>query len=286
MKRQTIALFLLSVSYTALADTIPTPAPAAAPVTKEIAITIDDLPFVGSADYNAAKLKRKHDRFLQILEVLVNRQVPATGFIIAGSIEKGQWELLQAFRNAGLSLGNHTYTHKSLDGMSAEKYIEDIAKADRILSPVMTEPKFFRYPYLAESSGEKKREVQNFLASLNYRIAPVTIDSKDYQFNEQLYHIAYRARPAQLPGLIKRYISYMWSQTVRAEQKAIAENKPIRQVLLIHANLLNSHALNDIIDLYQQHGYKFVPLSEIVATPLPRVSRLTEFMSEQQSFCQ
>ena len=189
------------------------------------------------------KIKRKHDRFMQIVQTLVDHQAPATGFIIAGSIEKGQWELLEEFRKAGLSLGNHTYTHRSLNSMSAANYIEDVARADKKLSPVMTEPKFFRYPYLAEGTGEKRQAVHNFLASLHYLIAPVTIDSKDYQFNEQLYHIPYRERPARSPGLIKRYLAYIWSQTLRAEQRDAAENKPVKEILLLHANLLNSQAL-------------------------------------------
>ncbi|MCX7116004.1 MAG: polysaccharide deacetylase family protein [Gammaproteobacteria bacterium] len=251
--------------------------------TKEIALTIDDLPFVGSADHNDKKLQRKHDRFMQIVDTLKSKQIPATGFIIAGSIEKGQWALLETFRNAGLGLGNHTYTHQSLGSMSAEKYIEDVAKADRILSPVMTEPKFFRYPYLAEGVGEKRMHVHNFLTSLHYRIAPVTIDSKDYRFNEQLYHIPYRSRPAQLPGLIKRYLAYIWSQTLRAEKGS--EDKPIKQVLLIHANLLNSHALGELIDMFQKNGYRFVPLTEIVPeAPLPLQS-IHGMMQERYVFC-
>ena len=65
---------------------------------------------------------------MQIVQTLVDHQAPATGFIIAGSIEKGQWELLEEFRKAGLSLGNHTYTHRSLNSMSAANYIEDVAR--------------------------------------------------------------------------------------------------------------------------------------------------------------
>lgn len=238
--------------------------------TKEIAITIDDLPFVGSANGKEGNLRRENERFMLILDALKERKVPATGFVIAGSIEKGQWSLLEMFKSAGFTVGNHTYTHKSLSGMSAEKYIADLEKADKILAPVMTEPKYFRYPYLAEGAGEKKQKVYDWLKNNHYTIAPVTIDSKDYTFNAQLFAIAYRNRPAALPSLKKRYLAYVWRQTEKAEARAKKDNvEPARQILLIHANLLNSHFLGDLIDMYQKNGYTIVTLDEAMKAPAP-----------------
>jgi peptidoglycan-N-acetylmuramic acid deacetylase len=236
---------------------------------KEIAITIDDLPFVGSSNGNVAKLKREEDRFLAILHTLKEKNVPATGFVIAGAIEKGQWELLERFRQAGFNLGNHTYSHKSLNGLAAAKYIEDVDRADKILTSLFPAHKYFRYPYLAEGGGEKKQQVYDYLANHHYSIAPVTIDSKDFVFNQQLFAIPYRAREKNLPQLKKRYLAFIWNQTLKAESKAakIHPNKPVKQILLIHANLLNSHFLGDIIDMYRQNGYRFVSLEEALTAP-------------------
>jgi peptidoglycan/xylan/chitin deacetylase (PgdA/CDA1 family) len=230
----------------------------------QIAITIDDLPFVGSGTSTQSNLKRTQDRFMAIVNTLTENQVPATGFIIAGAISKSEWPLLETFRNSGLTLGNHTYSHKSLNGVSAEKYIKDVDKADSILSSVMTEPKYFRYPYLAESSGDKKQQVLNYLHEHNYTVAPVTVDSKDYEFNAQFYRIPYRQRPVRLAQFKKRYLAFIWQQTLKAERKAQKANKaePYKQVLLIHANLLNSLCLNDIIKMYKEHGYTFISLED------------------------
>lgn len=228
----------------------------------EVAITIDDLPFVGSAGGDSKKLQREKDRFCTILQTLIDHKVPATGFIIAGSIEKGQWELLEDFRKAGLELGNHTFSHKSLGSVSAEKYIDDLDRAEQKLTPIMTAPKYFRYPYLSEGRGEKKTQVLNYLTEHNYTVAPVTIDSKDFKFNSQLFAIPYRARPQHLNQLKKRYLGYIWSQTLRAEAKSKKKNLPNKQILLIHANLLNSHFLGDVIDMYEKNGYKIVSLKE------------------------
>jgi len=229
----------------------------------EIAITIDDLPFVGSGTNTPGNLKRTQDRFMAIVKTLVDNQVPATGFAIGGAVAKNEWDLLRAFRDQGLTLGNHTYTHRSLNGVSAQKYIADIEHADTVLAPVMTEPKYFRYPYLAEGKGEKKKEVQDFLTAHQYIVAPVTIDSKDYEFNAQFYRIPYRNRAKSINQFKKRYLAFIWKQTLKAEQKAKkVEGQPVKQILLIHANLLNSLCLEDIIELYKKNGYKFVSLAE------------------------
>lgn len=235
------------------------------PPTREIALTIDDLPFVSSERPTPAAKKREHDRFMSILNTLVEYQVPATGFVIAGSIKKGQWELLEAFRDAGLTIGNHTYSHANLNRMSSEKYINNVAHADEILNPLMSHPRYFRYPYLAEGQGEKKARVLQYLSEHDYIVAPVTIDTKDFRFNSQLYRVAYRARPKYLPTLKKQYLNYIWKQTVRAEKRA--NGKPVKQIVLLHANLVNSHFLGDIIQMYRDHGYRFISLEEALKSP-------------------
>jgi peptidoglycan/xylan/chitin deacetylase (PgdA/CDA1 family) len=230
---------------------------------REIAITIDDLPFVGSATNTPANLKRTQDRFMAIVKVLRDNNIPATGFAIGGAIAKNEWDLLETFRNQGFALGNHTYTHKSLGGMSAENYIADIARADEKLAQVMTEPKYFRYPYLAEGTGIKKQKVLEYLTTHQYTVAPVTIDSKDYEFNAQFYRIPYRKRAQNIQQFKKRYLAYIWKQTLAAENRAkkIA-GQPVKQILLIHANLLNSLCLEDVIHMYQQNGYTFISLAD------------------------
>lgn len=230
---------------------------------REIAITIDDLPFVGSGTSTPGNLKRTQERFSALIKALVDNQVPATGFIIGGAVAKNEWELLQAFRNQGFALGNHTYTHKSLNGMDAEKYIADIERADSVLAPVMTEPRYFRFPYLAEGVGEKKQKVLDYLAAHQYTVAPVTIDSKDYEFNAQFYKVPYRSRPQAINQFKKRYLAFIWKQTLVAEHRAKKiEGQPVKQILLIHANLLNSLCLEDLILMYKNNGYKFISLAD------------------------
>lgn len=237
---------------------------------KEVAITIDDLPLVASQMNTPNNQKRSIDRFTKMVEVLQKYKVPATGFVIAGAIEKGQWAFLEQFRNAGLMLGNHTYSHYNLNQMSAEKYIADVERADKILAPVLSEPKYFRYPYLAEGNKNTKKKVYDYLAEHHYTIAPVTIDSKDFNFNEMVYKVPFRSREAYIMKLKPRYLAYIWKQTQLAEKRSKGQNT--KQILLIHANLLNSYLLGDILEMYQKNGYKFISLTDALKNPAPTLS--------------
>ncbi|CEG58553.1 polysaccharide deacetylase family protein [Legionella fallonii] len=237
---------------------------------KEIAITIDDLPLVASQMNTPNNQKRSIERFTKIVEALQKYKVPATGFVIAGAIEKGQWTFLEQFRKAGLMLGNHTYSHYNLNQMSAEKYIADVDRADKILAPILTEPKYFRYPYLAEGNKNSKQKVYDYLVAHHYTIAPVTIDSKDFNFNEMAYKVPFRSREAYIMKLKPRYLAYIWKQTQLAEKRSKGQNT--KQILLIHANLLNSYLLGDILEMYQKNGYKFISLTDALKNPAPTLS--------------
>lgn len=235
---------------------------------KEVAITIDDLPYVGFANNDAAKLKREEVRIWKIMQALIDNNVPATGFVIAGNIENGQWELLEQLQQAGIVIGNHTYTHANLNAMSTDKYISNVEKADKILAPLMSSPKYFRYPFLAEGRGEKKQRVQDFLAANNYIIAPVTIDSKDFVFNARLYAMSYKVREKNLNRIKQQYLAYLASQIQKAERIAKNKNQPIKQILLIHSNLLNSYCMEEIIAMFKKNGYRFISLSEALQQPV------------------
>ena len=223
-----------------------------------IAITIDDLPFVGES---------KNFHLNLIIDCIEKNHIPVTGFIIADTVNTANWPVLERFRASGNSLGNHTLSHLSINQVDTAGYINQIAKADAILNPVLTHPKFFRYPYLAMGTGEKKEQVLDFLASNNYHVAPVTIDSKDFVFNQQLLSAPELERREFIKDLIPVYLDYILLQTLDAEKFNRSNHFENRaQILLIHANLLNAYVLCDIIQLYKELGYRFVSLEDALDT--------------------
>ena len=225
---------------------------------KVITITIDDLPFVG--EYRNFHLN-------MIMETLMKYQVPATGFIIASEVRNDNWTMLHKFRDAGFGLGNHTFSHANLNKLTITEYIQEIKKADVLLAPVLTRPKYFRYPYLAMSSGGKRDKILCYLEKKNYHIAPITIDSKDFAFNQRLLSVPELKRRDYLNELKPFYLDFIWQQTLKAEQHDAYHHKTHQaQILLIHANLLNAYVLPDIINLYKDQGYEFVSLEEALDT--------------------
>ncbi|KTC71581.1 polysaccharide deacetylase [Legionella birminghamensis] len=226
--------------------------------TRQIAITIDDLPFVG--EYKNFHLDR-------IINLVKENNIPVTGFVIAGNVRQDNWPMLNKFRDAGFGVGNHTMSHINLNKVDTETYIQEIEEADKILSPVLTEPKYFRYPYLAMGKKGKKEKVLKFLESRHYKIAPITIDSKDFIFNQRLLSVPQEDRRAYLEEVKYDYLEFIWKQTLIAEENNRYNHKQDQaQILLIHANILNAYVLPDIVNLYREHGYTFLTLEEALQT--------------------
>lgn len=248
--------------------------PAHAAQKKHIALTIDDLPFVGES---------QNFHLNQIIETIKTQEIPVTGFVIAGEVNPRNWPMLEKFRDAGFGLGNHTLTHKNLNQVNAETYLQEIETADKILSPILTEPKFFRYPYLAMSGGDKKNRVMDFLTEKNYQIAPITIDSRDFLFNQLLLAVPENERRDFLKVLAPCYINFIWKQTLKA-QEMHRENPKRAQILLIHANLLNAYVLPDIINLYKQNDYAFVSLSKALQSFAKAPKQIEQKIAAHHSF--
>lgn len=225
---------------------------------REIALTIDDLPFVGES---------KNFHLNMIINTIKANEVPVTGFVIAGDVSTDSWQMLRKFHDAGLGLGNHTLSHANVNKMDSKAYIKEIEEADKILSPILTEPKYFRYPYLAMGAGSKKDKISHYLLAKNYQVAPITIDSKDFMFNQLLLSVSQNERRGFLNVLKPCYIDFIWQQTLKAEEhNREARRTDQAQILLIHSNLLNAYVLPDIINLYRQNGFTFVSLEDALKT--------------------
>ncbi|WP_051555109.1 polysaccharide deacetylase family protein [Legionella fairfieldensis] len=258
---------------------------------REIAITLDDLPLVASKMNTPENQLLARKRFNNIVQAFTKYQVPVTGFVIAGAIEQGQWAFLEQFRQAGFLLGNHTYSHYNLNQTNANEYIADIDRADKILAPILTEPKYFRYPYLAEGDVATNQKVCAYLNAHHYIVAPVTIDSRDYDFNAFLYKIPIPLRETSVSALKLFYLNHIWQQTLQAEKRAVEEGQGTRQILLLHANLFNSYVLEDVLEMYKRKGYKFISLTEALKNPAPPITvptaeeKKTMKFTNTPSFC-
>ena len=99
-----------------------TPAPSArATQAPAMALTFDDLPFMAAGGSYFPEASRAT---AELLSVLARHQAPAVGFVNEWQLEvagerKARVALLQQWIDAGMTLGNHTHSHRRGTRLSA-----------------------------------------------------------------------------------------------------------------------------------------------------------------------
>lgn len=233
-----------------------------------IAVTIDDLPVV----VKNSNLKTRQEITKKLLEHITKAKIPAIGFVNEGKLYKdekrveAEVDLLRQWLDAGLELGNHTFSHLSLHDNSLEKYEADILKGEIITKELLEnknlQMRYFRHPYLWTGLDlETKANLGEFLQQHNYTIAPVTIDNSDWIF-ARAYDNAIEKKDKKLQKQIgASYVPYMESKMDYWErQSEKLFNRNINQILLIHANSINAEYLDDLAKMFVKRGYKFLSL--------------------------
>jgi peptidoglycan/xylan/chitin deacetylase (PgdA/CDA1 family) len=161
---------------------------AADPQTKEIAITIDDVPLNGK-QFELARLQTMTDKLLTAIK---RDKVPVVGFVnesllyITGETD-GRIALLRQWSNAGVELGNHTFAHVGFKETPIASYEDDFrARRNSHAGNTRekgTKPRYFRHPFLQMGTTlEQERAFENFIGERGYRTAPITIDILDWMF--------------------------------------------------------------------------------------------------------
>ena len=239
---------------------------AAAAASREVAITIDDLPRGGdAADKESRSFAEIRGMTERLLAPLREQKIPVTGFVHPGRTELAAPDLrriLDLWLDTGADLGNHTWSHADLNRTTVADYEQDILKAEAALLPVVAargkKLEFFRYPMLHTGpTAETKRAIAEFLAAHCYRNAPVTFDNSDY-----LFAAAY-VRPELRARVMQEYVPYLESVVAFFERRSVeVVGREFPQIMLLHASELNSRMMPDILGMFRRRGYRFVALGE------------------------
>jgi len=236
----------------------------------EVAITIDDLPTVSLMKDSESAQEITNNLLLKIKKY----NIPAIGFVNEGKLyndsepDERKVSLLKQWIEAGLELGNHTYSHRSLNRINADEYTEDILKGELITRRLMKdsgrELSYFRHPFLHTGRDNQTRErVHEFLKRHNYTIAPVTIDNAEWIFARAYDKAFVDADSAMMKKIVDEYIIYMESKFEHFEYVSNEMfGQQIRQILLIHANKINADHLDKLAYMMIKRGYKFISLEE------------------------
>ena len=257
MRLTSTILFVLLLSH---------PAPA-----QQLAFTFDDLPAHGNLPPNQTRLEVAQS----ILKTLHDQHLPPTyGFINAVKLEQHPEDLavLEAWRAAGQPLGNHAYSHPSLNDTTAEAYEADIAKNEPTLKSLMAgqDWHWFRYPFLWEGDTlEKRHAVRAWLLQHDYKLAQVSMDFEDYLWNDPYARCVAKHDD---PAIATLEITYLATAdqyiTVFRDLTHTLYGRDIPYILLMHLGAFDARMLPRLIDLFRRRGFTFTTLPDAIKDPI------------------
>ena len=235
---------------------------------RQVAITIDDLPAgmadrLPAADITALTAK--------LLGTLRDQKIPVVGFVNEKKLYKPgevdeRIKALQMWLDYGFELGNHTYSHASLNQVGLKAWEDDVIQGESVLKILLGDRKmklrYFRHPYL--DTGRDlftRREAEAFLVERGYRIAPITLDGWDWMFAGVYEDARKRNDGALQQQIVKEYLAYHDASFAYAEQLSakVVGYEP-KQVLLLHASNLEAEHIGELLDVLRKRGYRFITL--------------------------
>ena len=242
---------------------------------RAIAVTFDDLPFVAAGGPYFPAAARTTSELLRVLRA---HRAPAIGFVNEAQLDVGNQRrereaLLQQWIDAGMALGNHTYSHPDFNAVTIEQFKDQIVRGEPTIKRLMAARNsgrlFFRHPMThTGNTKEKKDAIDAFLAARGYRVAPHTIENSDFIFNV-VYGRALAADDRTLATRVREtYIEHTIAATAFAE--AIAPKiftRDIPQTLLLHSNVLNADCLDVLLSHLEKRGYRFISLEDAMDDP-------------------
>ncbi|HET9405605.1 MAG TPA: polysaccharide deacetylase family protein [Candidatus Sulfotelmatobacter sp.] len=264
MRFPAICLVLL----TSLCVATPALAQGAKPPDRQVAVTIDDLP-AGMADkLPAAQIV---DMTTKLLSTLRDQKIPVVGFVNEKKLFKigetdDRIKALNMWLDYGFELGNHTYSHTSLNQAGLRAWEDDVIQGENVVRLLLAQHKmklrYFRHPYLDTGRDlQTRRQAEAFLVERGYRIAPITLDGWDWAF-AGIYEDARRRNDTALQQqVVKDYLSYHEAVFAYSEQLSVGVvGYEPKQILLLHASQLEADHIGELLDVLRRRGYRFITL--------------------------
>jgi len=252
---------------------------------RAVAVTFDDLPATptGVVANDVASLQ---ELTRKLLSAVRKHSVPAVGFVNEGKLfVDGQGPgdvhdrigLLRMWLDAGVELGNHTYSHRDLNTMPLDQFQADVLRGETVTRELLKgraqRLRYFRHPFLHVGSElQVRRAFEAFLSSHGYTVAPVTVDSDEF-----VYAIAYaaalrRGNTAHAVRVADDYLRYMEQVfTFFEDVSRRVTGREIPQVLLLHANALNADRFDALAEALKKRGYRFVSVAQALEDPAYRL---------------
>lgn len=241
-----------------------------APPQRAIAITIDDLP-AGAANFMSAQDILAMTT--KLVGTLREQGIPAVGFVNEQKLYKlgevdDRIKALNLWLDNGLELGNHTFSHASLNRVPLQAWEEEVVRGETVTRLLMAQHKmrlrYLRHPYLDTGRDlQTRREAEAFLSSRGYQIAPITMDGWDWMYATVYDDARKRGDSALQRKLVDSYLEHLTAVFDCYEKlsKDLFAYEP-KQIMLMHANWIEADHVGEVLDLLRKRGYKFISLEE------------------------
>jgi peptidoglycan-N-acetylglucosamine deacetylase len=237
---------------------------------QQIAFTWDDLPAHSALPQGETRVQIGQKIIAAMKEV---HMPPVYGFVNGVQLERepDSAPMLKEWRDAGLFLGNHTWSHMNLNTNSLADWEADLLKNEPVLDKYAagTDWHWLRYPFLAEGNTPEKRDaVRMLLAEHGYRVADVTMSFGDYMWNEPYACCGAKNDTAAIAELERSYLDAAGDDADfrRAMAKALFGHD-IPYVLLMHVGAFDARMLPRLIKVYRDKGFSFVTLQQAESDP-------------------
>lgn len=237
--------------------------PAAAAPRLKVALTFDDLPAHGTMPPGRTRSQMTKE----IVAALRAGGATAFGFLNAKAIDGADDEdVLRVWREAGLPLGNHAFSHMDLHKNTAEAFEQDVVANEETLQRLMPREdwRWFRFPYLNMGDTlEKRRRIEAFLSRRGYRVAEVTISFNDWAYHDPYARCRARGDRKSVDWLKSTYLEEARQsvEEARAEARELY-GREIAHVMLLHLGDLNAVMTKPLLALLREKSFDVVPLAE------------------------
>lgn len=171
------------------------------------------------------------DDIESIINTLTENDIIATFFTVGDFVEKNPNEV-KALYDAGMEIGNHSYSHAHVNKMSYEQVVADTEKCNARIEEITGEKvKYYRGPY-----GEYNNTVISAIESLGMKAIQWDVDTLDYK-----------------------------GKTANEMCERIKKKIRNGSIILMHNDTEHTaEGLQQIIDTIKDGGYEIVSLSDLI----------------------
>ena len=240
---------------------------------QQVALTFDDLPSHGALPPGVTRLDVARDL---VAALRAAGGPPSYGFLNAQKVDNDPElrAVLELWREAGLPLGSHAYSHMNLHANTVEAYEQDIVRNEPLVSELMGDAdwRWFRYPFLREGDTLKKiRAVRAILDERGYRIAETSLDFEDYLWNAPYARCMEKGDQKAIAELEESYLATARRFIFNGQQLSqLIYGRDIPHIFLLHTGAFNARMLPKLIALLDEMGFTRISLAEADADPAYR----------------